>query len=53
VSTDNIVTCTPITRQRVGKKVPGEDRFLVNSPFLGHATIEEAVFSVSAVTSQQ
>jgi hypothetical protein len=26
---------------------------MVNSPLLGHATIKEAVFSVSAVTSQQ
>jgi hypothetical protein len=29
------------------------DNMLVNSMLLGHATIEEAVFSVSAVTSQQ
>jgi hypothetical protein len=28
-------------------------QILVNSPLLGHATVEEAVFSVSAVTSQQ
>jgi hypothetical protein len=46
------VTCTPIAMQRVGKQIPAKT-LLVNSPLLGYATIEEAVFSVSAVTSQQ
>jgi hypothetical protein len=53
MSSINTVTCTSIARQRVGKKVHREDRFLAKSSLLGHATIEEAVFSVSAVTSQQ
>jgi hypothetical protein len=41
----HIVTCTPIARQCVGKQVR-EDRFLVNSPLLSYATIDEAVFSI-------
>jgi hypothetical protein len=48
----NIVICTHIARQRVGKQVPAKT-LLVKSPLLGYATLEEAVFSVSAVTSQQ
>jgi hypothetical protein len=45
------VTCTPIARQHVGKKCSRENKFLVNSPLLGYATVEEAVFYVTAVTS--
>jgi hypothetical protein len=33
----HIVTCTPIAGKR-------EDRFLMNSPLLGYATIDEACF---------
>jgi hypothetical protein len=42
--TDDDDTCTPIARQRVGKQLPRENRFLVNNSLLGHATIEETVF---------
>jgi hypothetical protein len=49
---ERIVTCIPIARQRVGTQVPAKT-FLLNGSVLGHAEIEEAVFSVSAVTSQQ
>jgi hypothetical protein len=48
-----MVTCSPIARQGIGKQVLVKKEFLVNSPILGHATIEEAVSFVSAVTSQQ
>jgi hypothetical protein len=47
-----IVTCTPIARQHIGKQVPAKKRFLVNSPFLGYATIE-AMFSMSSAPSPE
>jgi hypothetical protein len=42
----NIVTCTPIARQRVGKQ-PAKSV----SPLLGYATIDEAVLSMSSAPS--
>jgi hypothetical protein len=49
----HIATCTPIARQRVGKKSSLQDRLLVNSPFLGHAKIDDAAFSMRSVPSNR
>jgi hypothetical protein len=49
----NKLICTLIARQYVGKQIPIKTDSLVNSPLLGYVTIEESVFSVPAVKSQQ
>jgi hypothetical protein len=45
-----IVTYTPIARQHVSKRVPAKT-FLIKSPLLDYATIEEAVIFMSSVPS--
>jgi hypothetical protein len=45
------VTCTLILGNVLENTCSHEDRFLVNSPLLGHATIDAAVFSMRSAPS--